>query len=893
MKTALHILSHAIFWSWNLGFLAIVYLFILPEAGFEIFQAARDGTIPPTFLISIIGILVIPLACTLVGGLRLRKHPILLMRLFYGVEAPLFALCLLRLFLIREMTVGVGYVLGLLAVSMLMFAVEIVAGYAAYRRGLAWVQIISHSLILAMGLYVGTLLLLYTVPALCVFLYSFFQFRWLNGMGWLLREPWQLLIFLLFGLSCILFFAMPYVMTNFYVRSWWRIFTAFGKQYGYGRSGGTSAISLLLSTTLFITLQSQPQAKAFDLLASPPQTAAAQRALLDQSEQIRVGLVNAYLSNYRYLSPWEDSNQLRSMYRHVFNLSDPAVQFWQNIHNGLLSPFLYRGTGADVEKAADLYAQFFDAPIQKAERPEIRKALQATANRDETQAGLLNLDQKIVRLASQSFSVNEQGDWAEVEMHELYENKTFQEQEIFYSFSLPESAVITGLWLGEDETSPRFKFVVSPRGAAQQVYKGEVERSNWVRADDPALLEQVGPRQYRMRVFPIPAATMATDEEDASPGLLHLWMTYQVMQQADGWPLPQVTEKRNLFSEESWSEETVISATQAAPVTHEVALPEGYRVTATPLDRHARELPKNQRLAVILDSSYSMTAHTQDLQQAFKTLKQVASDNTLDFYLTTTAGEATAPTQTLKQFEQATFYGSLQPAEMLQQFDQQRGPQTYDAILLITDEGSYELAKATALPALTAPLWLIHLGGKLPAAYEDKLPETLQTTQGSVTTDVISALQRIPPNPTGDIIDEYTWSITPTEPSPSSPSTPSPSPNFTPLATRQLILQKSRTADLTQLAALDKVHAIAKRTEIVTPYSSMLVLVNDRQRELLREAEANRDRFDREVEDGQDELTQPNNPLNSTASVPEPGQVLGLGVSAVALILLKRKQRRG
>ncbi|MEM9164636.1 MAG: hypothetical protein AAGC54_16420 [Cyanobacteria bacterium P01_F01_bin.4] len=78
MKTALHILSHAIFWSWNLGFLAIVYLFILPEAGFEIFQAAMDGTIPPTFLISILGILIIPVVCTLVGGLRLRKHPRLL-----------------------------------------------------------------------------------------------------------------------------------------------------------------------------------------------------------------------------------------------------------------------------------------------------------------------------------------------------------------------------------------------------------------------------------------------------------------------------------------------------------------------------------------------------------------------------------------------------------------------------------------------------------------------------------------------------------------------------------------------------------------------------------------------------------------------------------------------
>lgn len=898
MKTALHVLSHAIFWTWNLGFLGFVYLFVLPETGFAIFQALQDGTIPPTFVISLIGILVIPLVCTLVGGLRLRKHPILLMRLFYGVEAPLFALCLLRLFLVREMTPASGYLMGLLAFSMLMFAVEILTGYAAYRRSLAWVQIVSHSLILVMGLYAGALLLLYTVPALCVFLYHFFQFQWLWG-GWaIFRYPFQLFFLFLFGLSCLLFFAMPYVMANFYVRSWLRIFNAFGRQYGYGRSWGASAIALTLSTVIFLGLQPQPQAKAFDLLASPPQTVEARQALLNQSGQIRAGLVNAYLSNYRYLSPGEDSNQLRQMYMSVFSLSKPAAQFWQNLHNGLLSPFLYRGSDSDVKKAAELYAQFFDAPIQKAERPAIRSALQATANRDETQAGLLNLDQKVVRLASQSVTVQEQGDWATVELHEQYENKTDQVQEIFYSFSLPESAVITGLWLGETATSPRFQFVVSPRGAAQQVYQAEVERSKWTAPTDPALLEQVGPRQYRLRVFPIPQAVSAQE-----PGQLHLWMTYQVMQKDSGWPLPQLTEKRNIFwtaetehlrpgkaaelSEDKWFEEQ-IPARKKSAVAHTVDLAEGYRVTATPLADHSAQL-KNQRLAVILDGSYSMAAHSQDLKRAFRDLKQTAGNNSLDFYQATTAGMS-APTQTLKQFEQTTFYGSLQPAEILQQFAQQRR-QTYDAVLLMTDEGSYELAEETDLPTLSAPLWLVHLGGKLPNAYEDSLLEAIQTSRGGIASDIGSVLQRVSSDSTGDAIDGYDWSVTTVKPSAESVET-SNADAFEPLAARQLVLQQSRSADMTQLATLDEIHAIAKRTEIVTPYSSMLVLVDDRQRDLLREAEASRDRFDREVEDGQDDLTQPGNPLSSAASVPEPGQLLGLGVFAVALIWLKRKQPR-
>ncbi len=66
----------------------------------------------------------------------------------------------------------------------------------------------------------------------------------------------------------------------------------------------------------------------------------------------------------------------------------------------------------------------------------------------------------------------------------------------------------------------------------------------------------------------------------------------------------------------------------------------------------------------------------------------------------------------------------------------------------------------------------------------------------------------------------------------------------------------------------------------------MLVLVDERQRKALKEAEAGSDRFDREVENGQDELTEPSNPL--ATSIPEPSQVLSILVGAIALIFIKR-----
>ena len=107
------------------------------------------------------------------------------------------------------------------------------------------------------------------------------------------------------------------------------------------------------------------------------------------------------------------------------------------------------------------------------------------------------------------------------------------------------------------------------------------------------------------------------------------------------------------------------------------------------------------------------------------------------------------------------------------------------------------------------------------------------------------------------------------------------------VAARQLIRWQTRSLDADNLEALDAVHAIAKRTGIVTPYSSMLVLVDERQREALKAAEAGEDRFSREVENGQDELSDPGSPL--AASVPEPGQLLSLMVGAITLVLLKRR----
>ena len=926
MKNFVHIVSHIVFWTWNLTFIGLIYLWLLPQVGFGLFEATRNGTVESTFTASLLALLLIPPICTLLGWLRLRKYPDTLMWLFYGVEAPLFTLCLLRLFLLRELTAASGFVLGMVALAIAIYTIELLTGYSAYRPRLALAQMIGHSLILVVGLYGGLLLLLYTVPATAAFATGFFSFLQLLvtnpvDVGLIVLNPISFLFGFIAIASVAVFVTMPYALVTLYVQAWARIRIAFGRQHGDSKSWTITAGAIALSALLFVSLQGQPQVKAFSLLnvsASVTSEQTLEQTVQDRQQQLqnlgilKAGLTNAYLHNYRYLSPRSQSNALSDLYRRVFHLSrensQPLVRGIQSLHNALLSPFLYRGEGDDAERAAKLYAQVFDEPIQKAERNNIRQALQATANREETSAGLINLDQEVVFLASQTVNVTERGDWATVEIQEKYSNSNWEDQEIFYSFSLPESATITGLWLGDGVNPKLFPFVVSPRGAAQSVYNNEVALGQVREAVDPALLEQVGPRQYRLRVFPIPAAIpSASDPADSGPGELYLSMTYQTMRTADGWPLPQLTEKRSIY----WNDKTerqrgsnsiMLPADEwfeaAFPVrqtsakfrakSHSVEGIGSSRVTATPLSAAERKMPTNQRLAIVVDSSYSMRAHTDALQQSIQQLK-MAGNNTVDFYSAIANPPAEQSLSPTKDFDVSSvqFYGSLQPADLLQQFAQAQVGQdqnkTYDGVILLTDRGSYELADDKAeLPGLSVPLWIVHIDGKLPSAYPDRLLQLLQNSQGGVETNLSAALQRIAMSDR-TILDGYRWTVAPSKEKTAERN--SEPDGFEAIAARQVITQRSRLPDVNE--ALDELHAIAQNTGIVTPYSSMIVLVDERQREALKDAEASADRFEREVETGEDALTVPGNPLS--VSVPEPGQVVGLIGCAIALIFLKRR----
>jgi putative PEP-CTERM system integral membrane protein len=326
-KAMVHVACHTIFWAWNALFLLVVYLGILPFAGIPLLDGMLTGEVPLAFALPLVGLWAIPVLCTIFAWRRLRSHPVLLMRLFYGVEAPLMVACTLRLFLLRELTPPSAFLLFLGVLAIAAVALELAVGYAAHRRELAWFQMASHTITLLIGGYVGAILLFYTVPLLCQLGYGFLQFEWLRGffsiiggvIGSLRSVPldeliptflsvvWFLLIFLAMAVfaafSASLFLAMPYALVNMMVRSWGRIFRAFGRQHGWGYGSLVTGSVVLACTVGLVVLSPQPQTQALAQLSTPPTSVAQRQALLDQSSQIRRGLLNAHLFPYRYLSP--------------------------------------------------------------------------------------------------------------------------------------------------------------------------------------------------------------------------------------------------------------------------------------------------------------------------------------------------------------------------------------------------------------------------------------------------------------------------------------------------------------------------------------------------------------------------------------------------------------
>jgi putative PEP-CTERM system integral membrane protein len=449
---------------------------------------------------------------------------------------------------------------------------------------------------------------------------------------------------------------------------------------------------------------------------------------------------------------------------------------------------------------------------------------------------------------------------------------------------------------------------------------------------DPALVEQIGPRQYRLRAFPVEPKRLVpntgTDSrliEEGPP--LHLWLTFRVLANGNSWTMPRLAEKRNVYWDATsvrlvngrsvdsgardWLPLSVTATAAVKPVSHRIDFPGGTTVFVRPVSPDGLpRLAGNLHLAIVLDRSRSMGPRAEDVKATLARLSQIADPDT-DVYLTSSPYRGEAPSRIhLSQLrpDNLQYLAGQNAGELLVQYDTLRASQEYDAIFVITDGSGYELgASDLPVPVPQAPVWVIHLGGGMPLGYDDGTLAAIQASGGGVTGEIEDALNRlavsrssqtlaaadVPAGAMADWSDGYLWFIS-IGPASSGNTAGTADDGFAAFAARRLILAETQRqrATLASTGALDPLHAIAVKYSVVTPYSSMIVLVNSRQEQLLNRLEESSDRFSREVEGVGGTLGA--NPFMVTG-VPEPGEWLLLGSAAALLIgyvYIKRRQFR-
>ncbi|MBI5034027.1 MAG: TIGR02921 family PEP-CTERM protein [Chloroflexi bacterium] len=934
-----------LFWSWNLIFIAVMLLGYAPLVLLPTISAVMAGTIPLIFVVTAVVLTIIPIVAIGVALVGLRHTPERLFAFAYAVEWPLMFILLLRFFVIRDATPVVNLVISVGLVGMATLLWQIL-DRAIDTRGLALtiVRAMGLTFLLLVYLYTSIWIAFYALPLAAMLVRGVIElvvgfFRILASLDWrsivmfFSSSPFILLGGVLMAYTATLFIVTPIAVPIIAVRAWWQGLRALIGRTNALQASALVAVVMVGCSTAFVLANQQPQRDAFALLNQPPATIGQARVLTQQEETLRAGLLNMFLAQFRYISATGEVKHIGEIYNFALGVPREQGNVIQSLYEVVAHPLLYetviqpdsskvfdgRALREEPAQAEKLYKAYFDARIIDGEHDTIANTVRSTWSASQAEAALQAVDDREILLVHQEVNVTEHGDWAEIELYEVYQNQTTQRQEVVYYFSLPESAVVTGVWLGNsDNRDTRFTYRVAPRGAAQATYRNEVRRNM-----DPALLEQIGPRQYRLRIFPIEARTWENNPVlgriPSKAGVpMHMWFTFRVLIQDNVWSLPRLAESRNVYwdvattrtvngkalssDSQSWLPTSIPATSAIKPAAHRIEFASGDVVIARPLA--ANDLPKlnnNLHAAIVLDRSRSMAKYATEVKQA---LARLATLGNADVYLTASVYRGEKPSRvnlSALDVDHIEYIGGQHAGELLAQFDALRGSDKYDVIFVLTDGTGYELGDSGVKVLIpNAPVWMVHLGGALPLGYDDATLEAIQASGGGVTGSVQEALNRLTvalnpkaPSPndatadaTIDWVDGYMWIATPGTKSVNATT----NDDFAPFAARRVILDAMyrNRSNLRQLTTLDQLHAIAIKQSIVTPFSSMIVLVNTRQEQLLKQLEAQGDRFDREVEQVGETLP-PAAP--DVTGVPEPHEWLLLALGAAMLVWYGAKNR--
>ncbi len=860
------------FWLFNLLYGLGVSLIAGPMMIERLWPAISQGNAPMHHLAVIVAAIMVPVvACSFVYLSGLTREDSRLAEFLVGVELPIAGVLIGRSLWAHELTVTsltlYGFMLCIAACQCWLLTRRKLSGMPLNRApGLSMTA--ASAFVAIGGVYLSTLALVFTSP---VTVGLFILGVYITGSGLLytiiyplalLAVPMGVVVLILAFNALRAALYLPYC----YISQWQTRL----ERNTENSHRAVSAAVMIACVTAFLILHYQARAHSLSALSDSENTEAQQIELLEKSESLRAEMLDAYLAPLRYLPR-----------NFGFSTRQPLLQARNTVLAYLLPGLVYQGNiNRDHTQADQHYESFFDAPIQRAERDAILTAHRNhwTPNRQPS-ADLLQIGQRTVHVESQNLTVKVDQGVATVTVQEVLRNRTSRSLETFQYFTLPEDAVVTGLWLSDTESNPEmFAFQVSPRGAAQQVYKEQVQMRV-----DPALLEMVGPRQYRLRVFPVlPNTPMVVT------------MTYKTLPDVHGnWPLPVLLEQRNIFwdshtrrklngntitakQESSWLPQQLAPSSEDHSPAHLGYVNGGSYVYAKPLPVPHPPGTDN-RIAVLIDGSHSMGSLRIEVHSALQNLSMA------DLYFCKTA---CTPTN-IESSNKWVFFGNSQPLQQLASLKAVTGKSRYHSIIILSDGGSYEIPGNEKMPHIETPTWLVEMGQGA-HAYHDNLTDYIQGSGGAIVRSVNQALvqmqidagSNINPAKAGDTVvavtSQHVWyKRQHTEDDKNNPYLSEISAG---LQIKQPG-QRNGSPD-----ALDELHDIAIRHGIVSAYSSMIVLVNDNQRQRLAELETHSDRFKREVETGKRQMRRVAN------AVPEPHEWALMGIGLLLLLVTAHRQ---
>jgi len=371
---------------------------------------------------------------------------------------------------------------------------------------------------------------------------------------------------------------------------------------------------------------------------------------------------------------------------------------------------------------------------------------------------------------------------------------------------------------------------------------------------------------------------------------MHMHMRYVVPNNQGKFALPVLLEKRNVdwswktkrtFNNESartssgWIGRNAVDALEADASALDINL-KNFQVKRRSIPDTSAKI--NGRYAVVIDSSYSMGAQASTLTNSLQELQEWEADSPsveLNYFIHRSDSgleETEAP-----QISQVRPYGALTLQQIIAALNER--PTSFDAMIILTDQNRYGTHSEREKVELDRPLWIFPQG-KAPAAYDDNVLDLIYRSKGGVI-DTVSALKNalLYTDERQRVVSGSLWSVSDTD------SSYRISPEKSALAARQVILAQSYGTPPTP-TELDKLHEIAKAHGVVTPYSSMIVLVNDRQKKQLEEATKGDNRFNRDSRSGKERLSSP-------SRVSEPSSLLLIILTCLIFWLFRKRKHRG